>query len=124
MDCQRPVDKENPVLGAFVWMNQNRWYLIFTEVSMDKGQLYTCMRWSQEEPESNTDPNIIELTIPQPITAEIYYGKCGKIDRHNRCHQESLYTKKKVTKDWLKRFNLSLFCNDCGQCMVGIPMHQ
>ena len=51
---------------------------------------------------------MVELTIPQPITSELNYSACGKIDMHNRCRQESLDIEKKLgTKDWLKRFNLS-----------------
>ena len=50
------------------------------------------------------------MTIPQTITAELYYSSCGKIDRHNRCRQESLEIEKKLgTKDWSKRFNRSVF---------------
>ena len=50
------------------------------------------------------------MTIQQPITEEIYYSACGKIDRHNRCRQKSLDIEKKSgTKDWSKRFNLSVF---------------
>ena len=30
----RPVDRTNPVLGAFFWMDRNRRYLIFTRVLM------------------------------------------------------------------------------------------
>ena len=44
----------------------------------------------QEDPAPNADPNMVELTIPQPITEELYYSACGQIDRHNRYHQESL----------------------------------
>ena len=53
---------------------------------------------------------MVELTIPQPTTAELYYIACGQIDRHNSCRQEIIDIKKKLgTKDWLKRFNLSVF---------------
>ena len=37
----RPVDNTNLVLGAFVCMDQNRPYFIFTGVSMEKGLPYT-----------------------------------------------------------------------------------
>ena len=36
----RPVDRKNPVLGAFVWMDRNRRYLIFTGVLVEKGRPY------------------------------------------------------------------------------------
>ena len=57
-----PVYRTKPVLGAFVWMDQNRRYLIFTGVSMEKGRTYTHMRWRQEDPDPNSDPNIVEPT--------------------------------------------------------------
>ena len=90
----RLVDRTNPVLGAFVWMNHNRRYFIFTGGSMEKGRQYTCTKWRQEDPVPNAEPNIFELTIPHPITVELYYSECGKTDRHNRCRQERLDIKK------------------------------
>ena len=75
----RPVDSTNPMLGAFVWMDRNRRYFIFTGGSMEKGRMYTRMRWRQEYPPPNLDTNMVELTIPQPITAEIYYITSGQI---------------------------------------------
>ena len=86
----RPVYRTNPVLGAFVWMDWNRRYFIFTRGSTEKERSYTRTRWRQEDSAPNAEPNMAELTIPQPIRAEIYYSVCGKIYRHNRCHQESL----------------------------------
>ena len=61
---------------------------------MEKGRPYTWAQWRQEDPEPNADPNVVELTIPQPIIADLYYSACGKIDRHNRCCQEILDTEK------------------------------
>ena len=105
----RPVDRTKPLLGAFVWMDQNRQYFIFTGGLTEKGRPYTCTIWRQYNPAPNTEPNMVELSIPYPITAEIYYSTCGKIDRHNKCRQESLDIEKKLgTKDWLKWFNLSV----------------
>ena len=77
---------------------------------MEKGRQYTRTRWSKEDPAPNADPNMVDLTIPQPITAEIYYITCDQTDRQNMCCQESLDMEKKLgTKDQLKRFNLSIF---------------
>ena len=90
----RPIDRTKPVLGDFVWVDWNRRYFIFTGRSMYKGWTYTHMWWIQGDPSPNADPNVVELTIPQPITAEIYYITRGHIDRHNRCRQESLDIKK------------------------------
>ena len=77
---------------------------------MEKGRPYRCTQCRQEDPAPNAYPNMVYLTNPQPITADLYYSACGKIYRHNRCCQESLDIKKKLgTRDWSKRFNLSIF---------------
>ena len=73
----RPVDSTKPVLGDFFWMDRNRRYFIFTGVSMEKGWPYTRTRWRQDDSAPNAYPNMVELTIPQPITAELYYSVCG-----------------------------------------------
>ena len=104
----RPVDRKKPVLDAFFGMDRNMRYFIFAAGSMKKGRPYTRTRWMKEYHDPNTDNNMVQLTIPQPITAEIYCSECGQIDRHNRCRQEILDNNKKLgTKDWSKRFNLS-----------------
>ena len=90
----RPVYREKPVLGAFIWMDQNRRYFIFIGVSMEKGRLHTRILWKQEGPSPNTELNMVELNIPHPIIAEIYYISCGQIGRHNRSGQEFLTSKK------------------------------
>ena len=41
----RPVDRTEPVLGAFVWMDRNRPYFIFTGESMDKWRPYIHRKW-------------------------------------------------------------------------------
>ena len=66
------------MLGPFFGMDWNRRYFIFTGVSMEKGQPYTHKRWRQEDPAPNADPNMVDLTIPHPITAEFYYSTCEK----------------------------------------------
>ena len=77
---------------------------------MEKGRLYTRTQWIQEDPAPNADPNMFGMTIPQPITEDLYYNACGKIDRHNRFRQESLNIEMFWgTKDWSKWFNISIF---------------
>ena len=59
--------------------------------------------------EENLEPDNVELTIPQPKAAYIYYDVCGKIDQHNRHRQETLKLELKLqTHDWSKRVNLSI----------------
>ena len=77
---------------------------------MEKGRLYTRTRWRQEGSDPNEETDMVELTITQKIKYDFYCSACGQIDGHNRCRQESLDTEKKlVTKDWSKRFNISVF---------------
>ena len=105
----RPVDSKKTVLVDFFWMDRDRQYLIFTGVFMEKGRTYTNLLCSQEDPTPNADPNVVELTTPQPITADIYYSAFGKIYRHNMCHQESLNFERKFGTKYLSNlFNLSM----------------
>ena len=84
-------------------MNQNRRYLIFTGESTEKERPYNHTWWRQEEPAPNAEPNMVELTIPHPITADIYYSACGQSDRHNRWLQESL----DIRKNWVLKIGRS-----------------
>jgi hypothetical protein len=57
----------------------------------------------------------VELDIPQPQGAELYYSSCGMIDRHNWCQHDDLQLEKKLgTLDWSMRVNTSLL----GMCIV------
>ena len=103
------VDRKKPVLGDFVWMDRNMRYFIFTGGSTDIDGERAAVHSHAMEERGNTDPNMVELTIPQTITEEIYYITCGQIDRHNRCRQESLDIKILGTKYLSKRVNLSVF---------------
>ena len=106
----RPVERTNPELDDFFCMDRNRRYFIFTGISMEKGRPYNRTRWRQESPSPSSELNMVELTITQPIIAELYYITCGQSDRQNSCRQESHDIEKMVgTKDWSKRFNLSVF---------------
>ena len=49
----RPSDKKNLVLGAFVWIDWNRRYFIFTGGYMEKGRLYNNLQWRKEDPSPN-----------------------------------------------------------------------
>lgn len=57
----------------------------------------------------------VALTVRQPEVAELYYGCCSQIDRHNRCRQDDLRLERKLgTHDWSMRVNISLL----GICIV------
>jgi hypothetical protein len=58
---------------------------------------------------TNELPVLVELSVPQPQAAEIYYSCCGMIDRHNRCRQDDLHLERKLgTHDWSMRANTSI----------------
>jgi hypothetical protein len=63
----------------------------------------------------NAEPERVNLQIPQPEAAELYYSVCGMIDWHNRCRQDDLQLEKKLgTLDWSMRVNTTLL----GMCIV------
>ena len=65
--------------------------------------------------EENAPPDRVDLEIPQPKAAEIYYDTTSSIDQHNRCRQDDLSIEWKLgTWDWSKRVNLSIL----GMCVV------
>jgi hypothetical protein len=63
----------------------------------------------------NAAPERVNLTIPLPAAAEIYYDACAKIAQHNRCRQACLMLESNLkTKDWSVRLNMSIL----GVCIV------
>jgi hypothetical protein len=100
----------DPAMIAFVWMDRDRRYFIATSSSLEEGIPYVRDRWRQVDRALNADAERIELTVPQPKAAEIYYGSCGKIDQHNRHRQDTLNLESKLrVHDWSKRVNMTLF---------------
>jgi hypothetical protein len=104
-----------PSMLAFCWMDRDRCYFISSASSRQPGRAYSRFRWRQVSPERNAAPVRVELDIPQPQGAELYYSACGMIDRHNRCRHDDLQLEKKLgTLDWSMRVNTSLL----GMCIV------
>jgi len=59
--------------------------------------------------EDGTGAHRVALTVRQPEIAQLYYGCCSQIDRHNRCGQDDLRLERKLgTPDWSMRVNISL----------------
>jgi hypothetical protein len=109
------IDGNNTGMYAFVWMDRDRRYFISTTGNMEHGLPYTRKRWRRVDDADNAEPELVDLTIPQPKTAEVYYSTCAAIDRHNRCRQHDLAIEKKIkVKSWYKRVNVSIF----GICIV------
>jgi hypothetical protein len=91
-----------PEMMAFVWMDRERWYFIANTSLLEAGSPYKKSRWRQIAPvESNEDPVRVEMTIPQPMAAELFYLVAATIDRHNRSRQDNLRLERKLgMHDW------------------------
>jgi Transposase IS4 len=103
-------NQENePYLMAFVWLDRERRYFVTSCSSLAEGQPYVRHRWRQLVSDLTTPPERIELTIPQPAAAELFYTSAGKIDQHNRDRQATLGMETKLkTHDWSMRVNMTL----------------
>jgi hypothetical protein len=103
-------DADNNVnMMAFVWMDRERRYFIASAGSLAEGEPYIRHHWRQVSDELDADPERVELTVPQPQAAEMYYKTCAKIDQHNRDRQATLGIEQKlVTHNWSLRVNLSI----------------
>ncbi|KAI2496728.1 Transposase IS4 [Fragilaria crotonensis] len=101
-----------PKLMAFVWMDRQRRYFIATCSSLAEGSPYKRQRWRQLEDanaDEQADPQLVDLVVPQPKAAEVYYETCAVIDRHNRHRQDTLGIENKlVTQNWSMRVNMTV----------------
>jgi hypothetical protein len=94
---------------AFVWVDGDRRYFIATASSLAEGTPINRSRLRQVVQDNVTDPEHVDLVIPQPRACETYYSCCAKIDQHNRDRQDTLMLEKKLkTHDWSIRVNLSI----------------
>jgi hypothetical protein len=102
---------------AFVWMDPDRCYFIATRSTLDQREYYARTRWRQVDQTENADAERVDLEIPQPLVAEVYYRACALVGRHNRSRQDGLMLERKLeTKDWSVRVNLALFC----MCVIDV----
>jgi hypothetical protein len=71
-----------PTVMAFLWMDRERWYFIANTSSLASGTMpYSQTQWHQIAPfESNEAPVRTELSIPQPMAAELFYSAAAAID--------------------------------------------
>jgi hypothetical protein len=73
-----------------------------------EGKSYSRTRWRQLE--QGELPEEVDLEVPQPLAAEIYYDTCGQIDQSNQDQQVTLKLERKFkTHDWIDRVNHSIF---------------
>ncbi len=99
-----------PDMMSFVWVDRDRRYFVATAGSMQEGDAYFRQRWRQvNKQDANADPERVDIEVPIPKAAELYYKVCGKIDQHNRDRQDTLGIERKIrTNDWSMRVNLSI----------------
>jgi len=101
----------SPEVLAVQWADRNRRYFVATAGSARAGGARERLRWRQVDGGAER----VAVSVPQPEVAEIYYGFCAQIDRHNRCRQDDLRLEHKLgTHDWSQRVNRSLL----GICIV------
>jgi hypothetical protein len=65
---------------AMTWVDRDRRYFIATTSCTLDGESFSCVRCRQLE----DGPKPVELVVPQPQVAEVYYTACAQIDMHNR----------------------------------------
>jgi hypothetical protein len=97
----RDVDTNYSTLLAFVWMDRDRRYFVSSASSLDAGKPYVRYRWRQIDQSPDADPERLEIIIPQPKAAELYYSACGMINRHNHSCQDTLMLERNVTVHYL-----------------------
>ena len=68
---------------AFSWVDCNRRHLIATRESLEEGHAVSRQRCRHVVVDVNANAQVVDLDIPQPVAAEIYYATCSATDWHN-----------------------------------------
>jgi hypothetical protein len=99
-----------PDMMSFVWVDRDRRYFVATAGSMQEGDPYFRQRWRQvNKDDTNAAPEKVDIEVPIPKAAELYYKVCGKVDQHNRDRQHTLGIETKLrTNDWSMQVNMSI----------------
>jgi hypothetical protein len=69
-------------------MDRDPRYFIASGSYLAEGTGFVRQRWRQVELDRR--PEKVELTVPQPLEAEVYYNTCAVIDQHNRDRKDTL----------------------------------
>jgi len=117
-----PTDTSGaPDLMAAMWADRNRPVFVATAGSARPGAPCERLRWRQIYGGAER----VAVSVPQPEVAEIYYGCCAQICRHNRWRQDVLRLEHKLgTHDWSQRVNISflgVFLFDAWLLLSGAP---
>jgi len=95
---------------ATAWVDRDRKFFVSTCSSVAPGNNISRFRWRQVNKGANSEPERMNIRIPQPQLVQLYYDSCAMIDRHNRQRQDNLDIEKKVmTLRWERRVNMGLF---------------
>ena len=58
----------------------------------------------------NSDDLMVDLGIPQPVEAYMYYATCTSVEQNNRRRCDDIKLEKNLgTHSWYGRVNLSIF---------------
>ena len=68
----------------FAWFDRDRRYFVVTIISLEEGQAVLRKIWHQVVAYMNSDIDMMDLDIPQPEAAEMYYATYSAVDHHNR----------------------------------------
>ena len=77
-------------------MDCEHWYFVATGCTLLDGIPYSRVQWHQVDETPDAPPERVELIIPQPKAAEVYYEACGWVDQHNRHWQATLMMETKI----------------------------
>ena len=87
---------------VFTWVDNNRQYFIVAIYYLKE-----ILKIHQVDTDVNSEAQMVELDIPQPLAADMYYDICSVIDRHNRRRCNDIKLEKKLgTHDWDRRVNM------------------
>jgi hypothetical protein len=101
-------------LVAMTWLDCNRQDFVSMAYGIGKGEQINCKHAHQLNKSSNALPNKIIIKVDTPKMIEQYYNGVGIVDFQNRVRVNEVHLEcNLLTKDWARRFNLSIFGMIC-----------
>jgi hypothetical protein len=96
------------------WLDCIRQDFVSTVKKIGEGEQINRKRTLQLNKSSNAPPNKIIIKVETPKMIEQYYKGVGTINFYNRVHADEVRLERNIlTKDWARRFNLSIFGMIC-----------
>ncbi len=101
-------------LVAMTWLDCNWQDFVGTAYGIGKGEQINCKHAHQLNKPSNALPNKIINKVDMPKMIKQYYKGIGTINFDNRVCIIKVHLERNIlTKDWARRFNLSIFSMIC-----------